>query len=929
MKNMKLSTKLLVAFLAVGVLPAGIIGMIALTKSSNALEHQSYNQLISMRDVKKSQIESFFNEREGDLRVLTENVAVLRQEAFKKLAVVQDLKSTAVEDVFAGMQHDVFSGALSKEAHDFTAELDEFVAGQKLSETDSLNVKTTEYNELWETCDHYLGKYVRQYGYYDVFLISAKSGIVLYTNCRESDLGANLRHGPLKEEGLGIVFSEVMRSNELCVTDFAPYSPSNGAMASFMGSPVKDKAGNAVAVFALQLPTDPLNKIVQARAGMGKSGETYLVGKHDGKISFRSDMLTMGDGKYVVGYPISTEYINQALATKDASFHEIFTDSSGNLVMIAADHLSLAGLDWACITKMNFEEAISLQLDGNSEDFLTKYNNMYGYYDLFLIAPSGQVFYSVCKEADYQTNMVNGKYSSSNLGKLVRQVLDTKEFGLADFAPYAPSNGTPAAFIAQPVVNHGKAELVVALQLSLGAINKIMQQRAGMGETGETYLVGPDLLMRSDSYLDPEGHSVEASFAGTIAKNGCDTEAARKALAGTTEVKVIKDYNGADVLSAYTPVTVGDTKWALLAEIDKGEAFAARDAIVWMMSVVSGISIASIIAVALWITRSITKPINVIISGLTEGAEQVAAASSQVSSASQSLAEGATEQAAGLEETSSSLEEMSSMTKQNAENAQQANTLSDEAKRSADSGSAAMEKMNTAIQDIQKSSDETAKIIKVIDEIAFQTNLLALNAAVEAARAGEAGKGFAVVAEEVRNLAMRSAEAAKNTSDMIQESVKNSNNGVEIAEEVGKSLGDIVTGISKTSDLVSEIAAASSEQAQGIEQVNTAVTQMDKVTQQNAANAEESASASEELSAQAESMNQIVNDLARLVGGSAADKASAGYGSSRSVGKKLSSTDQMYHDISQKQGKAPKETGAKVSGQAASSNHIDFEEFNE
>jgi hypothetical protein len=266
------------------------------------------------------------------------------------------------------------------------------------------------------------------------------------------------------------------------------------------------------------------------------------------------------------------------------------------------------------------------------------------------------------------------------------------------------------------------------------------------------------------------------------------------------------------------------------------------------------------------VTLSIVKPIKGIVQNLTEGSDQVSSASGQVSSASQSLAEGATEQAAGLEETSSSLEEMSSMTKQNADNAQQANTLAAQARKAADNGSESMNRMNTAIQDIQKSSDETAKIIKVIDEIAFQTNLLALNAAVEAARAGEAGKGFAVVAEEVRNLAMRSAEAAKNTSSMIEESVKNANNGVDIAGEVGKVLDEIVGSIGKTTDLVGEIAAASQEQAQGIDQVNTAVAQMDKVTQQNAANAEESASASEELSAQAEQMNTVVEELSAIVG---------------------------------------------------------------
>lgn len=289
----------------------------------------------------------------------------------------------------------------------------------------------------------------------------------------------------------------------------------------------------------------------------------------------------------------------------------------------------------------------------------------------------------------------------------------------------------------------------------------------------------------------------------------------------------------------------------------------------------ASVSIISIVAVVLGLVlafligRGVVTALKRIIDALTEGSEQVGSASGQVSSASQSLAEGSTEQAAGLEETSSSLEEMASMTKQNADNAQQANTLASEARKAADNGTESMGRMSSAINEIQKSSDETAKIIKVIDEIAFQTNLLALNAAVEAARAGEAGKGFAVVAEEVRNLAMRSAEAAKNTANMIEESVKNSKNGVDIASEVAKVLEEIVQGIGKTTDLVSEIAAASQEQSQGIDQVNTAMAQMDKVTQQNAGNAEESASAAEELTAQAEQMNQMVGELVALVGGAA------------------------------------------------------------
>ncbi len=323
-----------------------------------------------------------------------------------------------------------------------------------------------------------------------------------------------------------------------------------------------------------------------------------------------------------------------------------------------------------------------------------------------------------------------------------------------------------------------------------------------------------------------------------------------------------------------------------------------------------GLAVGTIIAIlcAIWIIRSITGPLNRIIAGLTEGSEQVASASSQVSAASQSLAEGATEQAAGLEETSSSLEEMSSMTKQNADNAAQANNLSSEARKAADSGSESMIRMSSAINDIQRSSEETAKIIKVIDEIAFQTNLLALNAAVEAARAGEAGKGFAVVAEEVRNLAMRSAEAAKNTASMIEESVKNSQNGVEISQEVAKALEEIVTGVGKATDLVGEIAAASKEQAQGITQVNTAVSEMDKVTQQNAANAEESASAAEELNAQAEQMNQVVAELAALVGGDKAQNHNLSRQVNRPSIKRLGHSDTAFHQIA-----GHKMNGAKTS----------------
>ena len=288
------------------------------------------------------------------------------------------------------------------------------------------------------------------------------------------------------------------------------------------------------------------------------------------------------------------------------------------------------------------------------------------------------------------------------------------------------------------------------------------------------------------------------------------------------------------------------------------------------MSNILGISTIVMIlgaVIATLITSGLNKVLSQLALSMNDGSAQVASAAGQVSSSSQSLAEVSSEQAASIEETSSSLEEMSSMTKRNADNSRQANDLARQTRTAADKGATDMQAMSGAMAEIKKSSDDIAKIIKTIDEIAFQTNILALNAAVEAARAGEAGMGFAVVADEVRNLAQRSAQAAKETADKIEGAIGKSAQGVEISNKVAQRLNEIVTKIRQVDELVTEVAGASREQTQGITQINIAVGQMDKVTQSNAASAEESAAASEELNAQAVAMKESVTELLLLVGG--------------------------------------------------------------
>ncbi len=871
LKDIKMKPKLISLFLIAGLVPLVLVGWWSGREASNALMEKSYEQLTAVRGIKQAQIENFFLERRGDMGVLMETVGILRREAVSKLSAIQTIKKNQIEVYFRERRGDISVlstntaavSALSAFNAAFLSE-DKKVRGPLWAEAESLYAP-------------WLEQYNNEYGYYDLFLISS-AGNVVYTVAGESDLGQDLAGGPLSTSPLGKCFQKALSG--IAVVDFEPYAPSRGEPAAFIGAPVRED-GEVIGVVALQLSIDAINGIMQERSGLGKTGEVYLVGPD--KL-MRSDSFLDPVNHSVKGSfakpdkgRVETLASENALSGKTGS--EVILDYNKNPVLSVYSPLNLAGLNWGIIAEIDVAEAFSPTDDGGNE-FYARYIKLYGYHDLFLFNPDGYCFYTAAREGDYQTNFRTGKFAESNLGRLFEKVVESEAFGLADFAPYAPSQGKPAAFIAQPVLHNGKVELVVALQLSLDAINRMMQQRDGMGTSGETYLVGKDKLMRSDSFIDPTHHSVRASFANP-AKGSADTEGVREALSGETGQRVIKDYNGSPVLSAYAPVKIGDTTWALMAEIDEAEVKAPVTALIRAILIAGAILTLLIALFAFFIASQIANPLirgveladavargdlsreidvesrdevgallsamkqmvanlRQIVSRVQSAAGNVASGSNQLSASSEELSQGASEQAASAEEASAAMEEMAANIRQNADNAEQTERMAVKSAEDAKEGGDAVGNTVTAMQEI-------AEKISIIEDIARATDLLALNAAIEAARAGEHGKGFAVVATEVRKLAERSQASAGEISRLSVSSV-------QVAERAGEMLDRIVPDIRKTAELVQEISAASTEQDTGAGQINAALQQLDQVIQQNASGAEEMSSTAEELSGQAEAL---------------------------------------------------------------------------
>ncbi len=831
MIQLKLKGKLLTAFLIMGIIPLLALGVIAGLIAKSSLEKQAFDLLGAQRDIKAEQIETYFVERVSHTKALANNPHTFQ-------ALMEMFFEFQIE---GGMESGAFKG-LSNEEYD----------------------APESYKAVH---DRYIGvfkEYLDLYGYHDIIMMSADTGDVFFTVTKESDFGQRVSS---IESSLRDVWSVAAKEGRISISDTKPYEFAGGVPAQFVAAPIRER-GEIAGVIALKISIDAINTIMNERSGMGETGESYLIGAD---LLMRSDSYNDKEARSVVASFADKENgVVNTLSSKEIfagkSGQKVTLNYSGKSVLSAYKPINIEGIAWGIISEIEEHESLAPVTSLIYWIAIVVLIAIVAIFVVSLLISAG-----ITKPIAALVEVMRDIRNNSDFTKRV-DIKSKDEVGDAARVFNGLLESLEEAFdqVAQVVQSISIGDFSSRVQIN--ASGSILDLKQGVNNTAESINTTFKTLNDVMTSLS------QANYDKKIDVSGLDGEYYK-----AVETGILSMQSAGRAISAINHVmlSVSNGEFNQRVEADlPGDLSTLKDNINASLHVVEkGIEDIKRIALSLSngdlnqrissnhpgqfgvLKQSLNDSmdnISSVIKNITKASDIVSSSSNEIAAGNSDMSKRTEEQASSLEQTASSIEELTGTVEQNAENAGQANQLAKNAAVTAGEGGSIVNNAISAMDEITSSSNKIVDIIGVIDEIAFQTNLLALNASVEAARAGEQGRGFAVVATEVRNLAQRSATAAKEIKLLIQDSVEKVEVGSKLVDKSGQTLDEIVDVVKKVGDMISEIAAASQEQTAGIAQINQAITNMDDITQRNAALAEEASANSEHLNSQALKMKQQV-----------------------------------------------------------------------
>lgn len=829
----KIGVKLGFALVVLCIVPLVALGVFSYIMSGGVLKENMGQNLEALASARAAAIKTHFRDRNNDMEVLLDTIRALRTKAYDQLSAVQQLKKRLIENYFTERMADL--NVMSRAP---------VVAKALIAFQNAGAISGSEWKRIEKTFGPYLVQFQESYGYYDAYLVST-NGKILYTVAQESDLGQNLKSGKLKDSPAGKAFRRGLK--DLIFQDFEPYEPADNAPAAFLACPIK--VGNSLkGVIMVQASIDEINYIVQERTGLGKTGETYLLGS-DGL--FRCDFVsseesTLMNPRYqITDAPESKDTYTALKDALDGNTGQAIMKNYKNIyVLVTWTTIHIEDQVWAMFNEITVAEAFipKSEMSGEEEgaDFFREFKKKYQFSDLALMEPNGELFYTVSENDDLDTNMLTGKYKDTSLGKLLKAVKEKKQTMWADYDKYKPIVDSNAkkkgkktdphvAFVAKPLLSGENLEVVAIAQLSSEENNEIMANYIGLGDTGETYLVGRDGRFRSKSKTIKD--------AVMNAKYKVKTEAYEGAFkdkkGGSGE---IENYQGENVLSVWKPLTVVNPKetqdgkgitWAVIAEMGLGEiSKPARGILLWIFLGLVGV-IVIVVIVYTFLRRGLTTQIEHIadlfeeidtgnLDARTEvvSRDELGVMARQLNAMldhTMTLIQSSEERDAMQRSITKLLEEISGFAEGNL--GARAEVTEDITGAIADSFNYMAEQLGNVVGRVK---DVTLQVSATSKEVRTSTENLAETSEVQAVQVSDAIAAINEMAASIQQV----AENASQSADVSEKSTKNAKEGATAVRDTNSAMDSIREHVQETARAIKRLGESSQEIGNIVQLIN-------------------------------------------------------------------------------------------------------------